>query len=93
MQSVIEHPISKQKAPRLRCFKAARSIGRLALAIWRAENVRLRRHHHLIEGLGEHRCREEGHRSKAKPRSPRRARDCTGSEAKGLVARVPRQYR
>jgi len=32
----------------------------LAIAIRRAENVRLRRHHHLIEGLREHRRGEKG---------------------------------
>jgi hypothetical protein len=31
----------------------------LALSIWRAKDVTLRRHHHVVESLGEHcRCEE-----------------------------------
>jgi len=32
---------------------------RLSFSIWSAEDVRLRRHHHVVEVLGEHRRREE----------------------------------
>jgi hypothetical protein len=32
---------------------------RLSFSIWSAEDVRLRRHHHVVEVLGEHRSREE----------------------------------
>ena len=37
---------------------------RSALAVGRAEDVALRRHHHLIEVLGEHGGGEEGNRTK-----------------------------
>ena len=37
-----------------------RQAGALALAVWRAEDVSLRRHHHLVEVLREHGRSKEG---------------------------------
>jgi hypothetical protein len=41
-------------------ISASRFGKRLTLSIWRAEDVALRRHHHVVEVLSEHRSREEG---------------------------------